>query len=146
MAAPATGGRRVHPRFTVNAGAAPFLADCGIPLRDNPALRNDNQRWELLMRRVVQPLVADLHDPAGAVALLLLGYRPNTHKSYMSKCRSFFRYCATHHRSPLPASTETMIGYMLFELQRAALVPPSLSKYLSAVASLHQLAGHADPM
>lgn len=37
------------------------------------------------MRRVVQPVVADLHDPAGAVALLLQGYRPNTHKSYMSK-------------------------------------------------------------
>lgn len=97
------------------------------------------------MRRVMQPVVADLHDPAGAVALLLQGYRPNTHKSYMSKCRAFFRYCATHHRSPLPASTETMIGYILFELQRAALAPPSLSKYLAAVASLHQLAGHADP-
>lgn len=97
------------------------------------------------MRRVVQPVVADLHDPAGAVALLLQGYRPSTHKSYMSKCRAFFRYCATHHRPPLPASTETMIGYILFELQRAALTPPSLAKYLSAVASLHQLAGHADP-
>lgn len=97
------------------------------------------------MRRVVQPVVTDLHDPAGAVALLLQGYCPNTHTSYMSKCRAFFRYCATHHRPPLPASPETMIGYILFELQRGALSPPSLAKYLSAVASLHSLAGHADP-
>lgn len=97
------------------------------------------------MRRVVAPVVADLHEPAAAAALLLRGYRPNTHRSYMSKCRAFFHYCSVHGRAPLPASVDTLIGYILFELQRGALAPPSLSKYLSAVASLHRLAGHDDP-
>jgi len=121
------------------------LADCGIPLRGNPALRNDAQRWATLTRNVVAPLVEDLHNPEGAAQLLLRGYRPNTQRSYMSKCRAFFSYCAEHHRDPLPASVSTVIGYVLYELERGALAPPSLSKYLSAVASLHRLAGHDDP-
>lgn len=63
----------------------------------------------------------------------------------MSKCRALFRYCQEHNHAPLPASSSTVIGYVLYELQRGALAPPSLTKYLSAVASLHSLAGHADP-
>lgn len=39
----------------------------------------------------------------------------------------------------------TVIGFVLYELERGALAPPTLSKYLSAVASLHRLAGHKDP-
>lgn len=97
------------------------------------------------MGRVVAPFVADLRDPDAAAALLLAGYRPNTHRSYMSKCRAFFRYCAEHDRAPLPASAATVIGYILHELQRGALAPPSLVKFLSAVAALHHLAGHQDP-
>jgi len=89
--------------------------------------------------------VADLHDPSAAVNLLLSGYRPNTRRSYMSKCRAFFAYCATHHRAPLPASVATIVGYVVYELERGTLAPPSLSKYLSAVASLHRVAGHDDP-
>lgn len=63
----------------------------------------------------------------------------------MSKCRAFFSYCKLHNRDPLPASAPTVIGYILHELTRGALAPPSLAKYLSAVASWHTLAGHADP-
>lgn len=63
----------------------------------------------------------------------------------MSKRRAFFNYCDVHNRAPLPASVDTLIGCILFELQRGALAPPSLSNYLSAVASLHHLAGHDDP-
>jgi len=145
MAPTPPGGRRLHPRFSVNAGAAAFLADCGLPLRGNPALKNDGQRWERLLHRVVAPLVADLHDPAAAAALLLDGYRPGTQRSYMAKCRAFFRYCQRYHRAPLPASVPTVIGYILYEMQRGQLAPPSLQKYLSAVASLHGVAGHEDP-
>lgn len=97
------------------------------------------------MGRVVAPLVADLHNPAAAAALLLRGNQPNTQWSYISKCRAYFRYCQKHDRYPLPASPGTIIGYILFELERGALAPPSLQKYLSAFASLHQLAGHGDP-
>lgn len=93
---------------------------------------------------MVAPLVGDLHIPAAATQLLLRGYRSNTQRSYMSKCRAFFTYCAEHSRDPLPASVPTIIGYILYELERGALAPQSLSKYLSAVASLHRLAGHDD--
>jgi len=75
----------------------------------------------------------------------LRGYQPNTRRSYMSKCRAFFIYCGKYNRAPLPASVATIIGYILHELERGQLAPPSLSKYLSAVASVHRLAGHADP-
>eukprot|EP00170_Pyropia_yezoensis_P000990 contig_4604_g993 len=101
-------------------------------------------RWALLTRRVVNPLVADLPDPDAAARLVLKGYRPNTQRSYMSKCRGFFSYCKQYDRDPLPASMPTVMGYVLYELENGALAPPSLAKYLSAVASLHLLAGHPD--
>lgn len=82
VAPPAASGRRVHPRLTVDAGAAAILADCGLPLRGISNLRNGHQWWQRLMQRVVQPVVADLHDPAAASALRLRSYRPNTHRSY----------------------------------------------------------------
>ena len=109
-------------------------------------MRNDVQRWDLLFSRVARPLVADLPDPAAALHLLSRGYLPNTKLSYMSKCRAFFTYCARHRRDPLPATSATMVGYILHELERGALAPPSLAKYLKAVSSLHRLAGHADPV
>lgn len=121
------------------------MADCGLPFRANPLLKNDTQRWETLLHKIVTPIVADLHNPAAAADLLLRGYRPETQRGYMSKSRAFFRYCQLHNRAPLPASTTTVIGYILFEMERATLAPPSLEKYLSAVASLHRLAGHDDP-
>lgn len=85
------------------------------------------------------------HDPAAAAALLARGYRPNTQLSYMSKFRAFLKYCAEHGRAPLPADPTTMVGYILYEQQRGALAPPSLSKYLSAVSSVHRIAGYDDP-
>lgn len=91
------------------------------------------------------PVVADLHDPAAAAALLLRDAQPQTHCSYMSKFRAFFHFCDVHRRAPLPSSVDSLIGYILFELQSGALAPPSLSKYLSAVASLHKFAGQEDP-
>lgn len=108
-------------------------------------MRNDAQRWEVLLSKVVAPLVADIHDPAAASALLLRGYRPETQRGYMSKFRAFLKYCNEHERAPMPATAPTIIGWILYELQRGALSPPSLEKYLSAVASLHRLAGHDDP-
>lgn len=122
------------------------MADCGVPVRANPRLTNDAQRWEVLLNKVVAPLVSDLHDLSGAAALLLRGYRPETQRGYMTKVRAFLKYCAEHSRAPLPASVPTIIGWILYELQRGALAPPSLEKYLSAVASLHRLAGHDEPI
>lgn len=85
------------------------------------------------------------HDPVAVAALLHQGYRPNTRASYMAKFRAFLRYCDAHARAPLPADHSTVVGYILYEQHRGALKPPSLQKYLSAVASVHTLAGYADP-
>lgn len=101
-------------------------------------------RWAALLGQLVARLFADLHDPPAASALLLRSYRPETRRSYMSKVRAFFTYFQCHPRTPLPAPVPTLIGWVLFERQRCALAPPSLEKYLSAVASLHSLAGYED--
>jgi len=144
-AAAAAGVRGVHPRLLVPAGADAFLADCGVPLRANRTLRNDEHRWRLLFSRLIAPVVDDTHDPAAAAALMLGGYRPNTRRSYMSKWRFFLAYCAAHGRVPLPATPATVVGYTLWEQRRRALSPPSLQKYFSAVASAHAVAGYDDP-
>lgn len=90
-------------------------------------------------------MAADTHDPVAVAALLRRGYRPNTQQSYMSKFRAFVRYCCTHGRAPLPADVSTVVGYVLHEQHRGALAPPSLDKYLTALGSIHRLAGYADP-
>jgi len=64
----------------------------------------------------------------------------------MGKFRGFLLYCAAHGREPLPASTSTIVGYILWEQQRSKLAPPSLDKYLSAVKAVHVLAGLPDPL
>ena len=80
------------------------------------------------------------------MALLQGGYRPSTRTSYMSKFRGFLLYCDAHDREPLPATTSTIVGYILWEQQRAQLTPPSLDKYLSAVKAVHVVAGFPDPL
>lgn len=86
------------------------MADCGIPVRANPSLTNDAQRWEVLLNKVAAPLVDDIHGPEGAAALLLRGYRPETQRGYMSKVRAFLKYCQQHDRAPLPTSVPSIIG------------------------------------
>jgi len=108
-------------------------------------LTNDAQRWAVLLNKMVAPLMADLHNPSAAAALVLRGSRPETQRGYMSKVRAFLKYCKQYSRAPLPAAVSTIIGWILHELERGALSPPSLEKYLSAVASLHRLAGYEDP-
>lgn len=93
----------------------------------------------------MSPMAAASHDPAGVTALLRRGYRPSTEASYMSKFRAFARYCLLHDRTALPASPSTLVGWVLHEQRRGDLSPPSLEKYLSAVASVHRIAGHGDP-
>lgn len=108
-------------------------------------MRNNAQRWKLLLIKVAAPLVADIHDPPAASALVLRGYRPETQRGYMSSFRAFLKHCNDHKRAPMPATAPTVIGWILYELQRSTMSPPALEKYQSAVASLHRLAGHDDP-
>jgi len=108
-------------------------------------MRNDGERWDHLFTRLVGPTAADTHDPAAVTALLRRGYRPNTEASYMSKYRAFARYCNEHGRAALPADPSTVVGYVLHEQHRGALAPPSLEKYISAVASIHRIAAYEDP-
>lgn len=143
VAALACDRRGLHAQSHNPADDTAFMADCGIPLRENPALRNDTLRWDTLLRFVVGPSVTDSHNPTAVANLLLQGYRPYTRRSNMTKFRAFSGYCTTNHRAPLPSSVTTIIAYLVYELERGALAPPSLS--LSAVESLLSLAGHADP-
>lgn len=41
--------------------------------------------------KVVAPLVGGLHDPQGAAALLLRGYRSETQRGYMWKVSAFLK-------------------------------------------------------
>eukprot|EP00170_Pyropia_yezoensis_P002635 contig_11058_g2639 len=63
----------------------------------------------------------------------------------MLKFRAFLTYCERHGRAPLPADPTTMVGYVLWEQQRDVLAPPSLTKYISAVSSVHEIANYPDP-
>jgi len=110
LAPAAVGGRVLHARLEVAADDAAVLADCGLPLRGPPALRNDTHRWDRLLSRAVGSLAADWPDSTVATNRLLHGYRPITRRSYMSKCRAFFAYCAVHHREPLPSTVAAIIG------------------------------------
>jgi len=121
----------VDPASAANRRA--FLADCGVPLLRHSGLRNDAARWERLFTRLTTPHVADLRDPVAALALLQGGYRPSTRMSYMSKFRGFLLYCDAHDCEPLPATTSTIVGYILWEQQCENLTPPSVDKNLSAV-------------
>lgn len=130
----------LHERFQVHTSAHAFLVDSGVPLRENNARRNDAQRCALLKHGVVGPLVDDLHIPEAAARLLLKGYRPNTERSYMSKCQEILIYCSEDNSEPMREFVPSIITLMLYELERGAFAPPSLSKTLSAVVSLDRRA------
>lgn len=125
---------------------AAFSADCGIPLCHRPGLRNDADRWGALFNRLIEPHIHDVQDPTAAAVLLAAGYSPATRTSYTSKFRPFMTYCEAQDRTQLPASTATMVGYILWQQQRGKLAPASLEKYLSAIKTVHMLAGLCDPL
>lgn len=63
----------------------------------------------------------------------------------MSKFRLSLTYCQAHGRAPLPACPSAIAGYILWEQQRRSLKHHSLQKCLSAVGSVHRVAGYDDP-
>ena len=67
-------------------------------------------------------------------------YAKGTYSNLNTQFRTYFAYCIYFQRKPLPASSNTICGYVQF-LSRA-IKPPSIRNYLSGVRTLHSLTGH----
>ena len=70
-------------------------------------------------------------------------FSEGTHSNMRSQFRSFFGFCVFFNRSPLPASLDTVCGFVQF-LSRS-LRPTSIRNYLSGVKMLHILLGFEYP-
>lgn len=66
-------------------------------------------------------------------------FATGTYSNLFTQFRTYFAYCVYFHRKPLPASANTLCGYVQF-LSRA-IQPPSIRNYLSGVKTLHSLLG-----
>lgn len=66
---------------------------------------------------------------------------PNTRKAYARAWAAFSDWCQDHGRTALPASLETVAGWMA-DLATAGKTPATINTYLAAVVVAHRTAGH----
>lgn len=66
---------------------------------------------------------------------------PNTRKAYARAWAAFTEWCERHGRVALPASLETVAGWMA-DLATAGRTPATINTYLAAVVVAHRTAGH----
>lgn len=87
-------------------------------------------------------------------ALLTMGIRENTSRTYSSAQRDFLKFCHEFHLLPLPASEQTLLLYIAYTQARAesrgnarigSIKASSLHVYLAAIRSLHVMQGHPPP-
>ena len=70
------------------------------------------------------------------------GLADSTHRTYTAAQRQFLSFCDTYGLSPLPASEDTLI---LFVMHLAARIKPqSISVYLAGIRSLHVANGYSN--
>ena len=67
-------------------------------------------------------------------------FAEGTYSNLHTQFRSYFAFCVYFHRNPLPASSNTICGYVQF-LSRA-IKPPTIRNYLSGVKTLHTFLGY----
>ena len=67
-------------------------------------------------------------------------FAEGTYSNLHTQFRTYFAFCVYFQRRPLPASSDTICGYVQF-LSRA-LQPPTIKNYLSGVRTLHTFLGH----
>ena len=67
-----------------------------------------------------------------------------TLRAYASSWKGFTAWCDAHGVESLPATTETVVGYIVEEAERIR--PQSIQRNLSAVTQAHKLAGHESPV
>ena len=66
-------------------------------------------------------------------------FAEGTYSNLHTQFRTYFAFCVYFQRRPLPASSDTICGYVQF-LSRA-LKPPTIKNYLSGVRTLHTFLG-----
>ena len=66
-------------------------------------------------------------------------FAEGTYSNMRTQFRTYFAFCVYFQRRPLPASSDTICGYVQF-LSRA-LKPPTIKNYLSGVRTLHTFLG-----
>ena len=70
----------------------------------------------------------------------LSAFAKGTYSNLRTQFRCYFGFCVYFHRTPLPASVDTICGFVQF-LSRS-ITPPSIRNYLSGVKMLHIFLGY----
>ena len=86
--------------------------------------------------------VTDLKQQAAE--LVRNGIRGTTKSTYSTAQKRFLKFCDDYELSPIPCSHQTILLYVTY-LHNAGLTANSVSVYISAVRSLHVLAGLPEP-
>ena len=81
---------------------------------------------------------------AQAADLVRKGIRGTTKSTYSTAQKRFIQFCELYQLTPLPCNPETVLLYVTY-LHNAGLTPATVSVYISAIRSLHVLAGLPEP-
>lgn len=73
-------------------------------------------------------------------------YQPSTCARYLNTWEAFCSFCARNTLSPLPAGAETVVRWMGSFLATRSIQPDTMANYLSAIGSVHKLAGLPSPV
>ena len=75
--------------------------------------------------------------------LLHRALAPSTFTTYQMGIKRYYDFCSTHHRKPLPGTTQTLALFVT-DLS-LTLQPRTIQVYLSAVSYLHHMNGFESP-
>ena len=89
-------------------------------------------------------LPAHLVAPTSRYVAAGLRGATNTVKAYAGDWRRFAAWCQVHDRVPLPATVETLAGF-LTELAEAGKKVATVQRHQAAIAKAHELAGQLSP-
>ena len=67
-----------------------------------------------------------------------------TKKTYRSHLSSYLKFCQKFKQIPIPASQETLVGYVVYLARR--LLPSSIPGYLNIIRLIHVDAGLTNPL
>lgn len=84
---------------------------------------------------------------------MTIAYRPNTKRTYTSAQKDYVEFCYGYGLQPVPASEQTILYYIAYTQARSehknivgsGIKASSLKVYLSAIRSMHIVAGYPEP-
>jgi site-specific recombinase XerD len=94
--------------------------------------------------RPLGPALTRHIGPAARYVEAGLSGAANTTRAYQADLRRFGAWCATHEQSALPASVESLVGF-LAELAEAGKKVATIGRHCAAVAKAHTVAGFDSP-